>query len=278
MWVYSLALLCLIWTSGGNWEPPIDNAITFKPGGYAYVEDNGDFDPIKEGMTIEAWILIEEPPKDWYEPQVVIAKPGSYAILLRGKDPNSHIHADLPEGATFMSFYTWRGPNSCGGFTTLMGGGQSPVGRWIHIAFQIKGTLSNGFVDGWSHGMNTSDAPPFENNEPLFIGGVKPTLLEGQIPWGSESRTFKGMIDEVRISEGLRYPFQLRSVKINPERRFKDDSKTIALWHFDKILCGERYPGIHGHVLKGVRTSLAIKGRPVLPRGKLATIWGEVKR
>jgi len=87
--------------------------------------------------------------------------------------------------------------------------------------------------------MNTSDAPPFENNEPLFIGGVKPTL-EGQIPWSSGSRTFKGMIDEVRISEGLRYPFQLRAVKINPERRFKDDSKTIALWHFDKILWGKR--------------------------------------
>jgi len=114
---------------GGNWELPIDDAITFKPGGYAYVEDNGDFDPIKEGMTIEAWILIEEPPRDWREAQVVIAKPDSYVILLRGKDPHSPLDADLPEGATFVSFWTCRRPNSWGGFTTLMRGGQSPAGR-----------------------------------------------------------------------------------------------------------------------------------------------------
>lgn len=59
MWVYALALLCLVWASGGDWEPPIDDAITFRPGGYACVEDNGDFDPKKDGLTIEAWILID---------------------------------------------------------------------------------------------------------------------------------------------------------------------------------------------------------------------------
>jgi len=275
MWVYSLALFCLIWTSGGNWEPPIGDAITFKPGGYAYVEDNGDFDPIEEGMTIEAWILIEEPPRD-YETQVVIEKPGSYAILLRGRLP--HDFNFLPKGATFVEFFTWDSPRSCGGSGYLLDGGKSPVGRWMHLAFQIIGASTSIYIDGWSEGIGSTDAPTAENDEPLFIGGIGEEKVKMKPLRALGDSTFRGMMDEMRISRGLRYPFRADRVRINPERRFKDDSKTIALWHFDKILWGERYPGTHGHVLKGVKTSLAIKGRPVRPRGKLATIWGEVKR
>jgi hypothetical protein len=255
-------------------EPPAGGAIRLKAGGYVYAEDDGCFDVGPNGITIEAWIWIDEPPGD-NETQVVIAKPGSYAILLRGRDPFSPMDQRLPSGATRAMFYTWIAPQRRGGSGTLLMSGQSPVGRWIHIAFQIKDNLSFKFVDGSSGGMTTSDAPVFENDQPLFIGGVKPVKL-GLMFWGSEEWTFKGMIDEVRISRGFRYPAQVKTVKIDPERRFKDDVHTIALWHFNRALEKGRYPDPHGHTLIGVKSSIVL-GESVQPRDKLTTFWGKVK-
>jgi len=94
---------------------------------------------------------------------------------------------------------------------------------------------------------------------PFYIGGIE----------GREGTYFEGCIDEVRISSVVRYKNSFNS----PEKPFKADGKTLALWHFNGNN-EARFKDSSGNgntlVGKGIRFS-------VQPQGKLSTTWAEIK-
>ena len=56
-------------------------------------------------------------------------------------------------------------------------------------------------------------------------------VVPGPPPAKSFIDSFTGYIDEVRISKVARYDVEKKGFM--PDGKFKDDAKTVALWHFD---------------------------------------------
>ncbi len=94
--------------------------------------------------------------------------------------------------------------------------------RWHHFAgtWDPAAGVAEGFIDGASYGTTISWGVPTANTDALRIG----------IDWdfGCE---MNGVIDEVRISDTLRYagPFV-------PDVVHALDANTVALWHFDEFV------------------------------------------
>ena len=106
--------------------------------------------------------------------------------------------------------------------------------------------------------------------KPLRIGGIIPKNQEKRY-FSGENVKFRGFIDEMRISNILRYPD--REWKI-PERKFKVDEHTISLWHFDEAPWLGRFKDESGNGYDLWRgDSMSVEAG-----GKLTTKWGELKR
>ncbi len=144
--------------------------------------------------------------------------------------------------------------------------------RWVHIAYQIavKGnnTQQISYYDGGWGGGSFGSAMG-RTDEPLLIGGAKRI---GHY-WEHEYGSMKGYIDDVRVSKGFRYSRE-RGSKIRPKRRLRSDERTIALWRFEEGPGATRYADSsgNGYTLRA-GGSLAVDSR-----GKLATMWGRMKR
>ena len=111
-----------------------------------------------------------------------------------------------------------------------------------------------------------------KSDKPLRIGGIIPKNREGSRFVG-ENVKFRGYIDEMRISNILRYPAGIRDWKI-PESKFGMDEHTISLWHFDEAPWSGRFKDESGNGYDLWRGD----AMPVEAQGKLTTKWGELKR
>ena len=258
------------------------DVLELRPGGYVYADYPGVFDDAEgDGITVEAWIYLTERPQDgdYHDPErrwIIFAKPFSYFVTITGRDLGPGPERLAPEGTTYIYF----------GVQRLLGGGDLssgisgrvipphdfPLKRWVHIAYQIavKGnsTQENSYYDGggsggiFGHAMGRTDAQ-------LLIGGTK------RNGWGWGYGSMKGYIDEVRVSKGFRYGKE-PGKKIRPEKRFREDGRTIALWHFDEGPGSRIYRDSSGndyHLFPGGSLATAVRSR-----GKLATTWGSLKR
>ena len=82
---------------------------------------------------------------------------------------------------------------------------------------------------------------------------------------------FRGYIDEVRISDVVRYVKPEWDV---PKGRFTVDEHTISLWHFDEAPRASRFQEASGHGYDLWRSGVLA----ITTQGKLAITWGRLKR
>ena len=157
--------------------------------------------------------------------------------------------------------------------------------QWHHIALQGDGEQSvliiNDFVRPSPGGTTlTDDLSHAEYPQDFTIGGFGENIssqMRGGHFWGH----FAGYIDEVRISKVARYSIAKGGLT-PPEKRkkFKNDAKTVALWHFDESEGVQKFLDTSGNAYHLVGKNGAKIGGTlaVEAQEKLATIWGRLKQ
>ena len=262
-----------------------------RPDGYVYADYPGVFDDAGgDGITIEAWIYLTARPNDgiYWGPQdregqwVIFAKPGSYHVVMRGRDQSRKFDMEDPEGTAWIEF-------SVGGtYARRLLPEEYPLNRWTHVAYQIVSRkheiLDQAFIDRKPSGIGRGSGPLGRTPAPFVIGGTPVVTFKAGHPWGVEHRfvvhpwgdehsSMEGYIDEVRVSEGWRYAAAFPN-KIRPRRHFPADAQTIALWRFEEGAGAASYRDASGN---GYRLfpggTLAVH-----PQDKAAVTWGNLKR
>lgn len=154
--------------------------------------------------------------------------------------------------------------------------------QWHHIAYQAKRretiTIVNDLAKILPQGTTIGhDLSKFWRPKDFTLGGFGKKIELPHVPnrfWGS----FTGYIDEVRISTVARYDVSKNS--FTPDKKLKNDGRTVALWHFDEPGGARRFSDSSGNAYHltgkgGAKTSIPLA---VTPMGKLTTIWGSMKQ
>ena len=151
--------------------------------------------------------------------------------------------------------------------------------QWHHIAYQSNGDqttmIVNDFVtirplaDPLGHDKDPRALRPLD----FVLGGFGKIIQAGSF-WGS----FAGYIDEVRLSTEARYDVEKKGFM--PDGKFKNDAKTVALWHFDESSGTLEFSDASGNAYhlegkNGARTSIPLA---VESQGKLTTTWAQLKQ
>ena len=152
--------------------------------------------------------------------------------------------------------------------------------QWHHIAFQAERkettTIVNDFVGILPQRTTLAhDLAGFKRPKDFTLGGFgKKVEFHIDHFWGP----FAGYIDEVRISRVARYNVGKKG--FTPRKKFKDDAKTVALWHFDEPSGTRKFSDASGNAYHLVGEGGARTGIPlaVEPHGKLTTTWGRLKQ
>lgn len=182
-----------------------------------------------DGITIEGWIYFEELPAN-NQMFMLFQKPEGFQLSVRGIKDHGSIRFEE------QSRWKQRDGNHSGGG----GGGENfdlEINTWYYFYHQYEAK----YEDLHDH-----------VNLPLAIGAkcFHFDLRENRGAFPdfrliTEYIQFVGGIDEVRISNTMRYPAALKDtfagnappdrglVEI-PKKPFKPDANTVALWHFDK--------------------------------------------
>ena len=107
--------------------------------------------------------------------------------------------------------------------------------QWHHIAFQAKKRQTITIVNDVAHILPqrttlAHDLSNLERPKDFTLGGFGEKIGSSRHThfWGA----FAGYIDEVRISTVARY--DVAKEGFTPRSAFKNDAKTLALWHFDE--------------------------------------------
>ena len=244
------------------------NANAFPPpspagGGMLRLDEKHDFvatveawfpDEQFEGLTAEAWIYFEEPPQPlsfWS----IIGQEGRFNLVIHGN------------ASSLGAWGYVKGAN-----TRIVAGGKNqnpPKGEWVHVTAIYDagaGIGTNGKGGNWC----CPGGHLITSNKPLRIGGIIFQDPE-QIRFGGENVKFQGYIDEVRISNVVRYVGPRWEV---PKGKFKVDKHTISLWRFDETPRTSRFKDASGNGHDLWRSG----GLPVEAQGKLTTTWGQLKQ
>ena len=154
------------------------------------------------------------------------------------------------------------------------------LNQWHHIAYQAKGRETATIVNDFVHILPqrttlAHDLGRFKYPKDFTLGGFgRKIAFHIDHFWGP----FAGYIDEVRISRVARYKVDKKG--FTPREKFKNDAKTIALWHFDEPGGTRKFSDASGHAhhLKGqngARTGIPLA---VEAHEKLTTTWGRLKQ
>ncbi len=153
------------------------------------------------------------------------------------------------------------------------------LNQWHHIAYQSKGPhttmIINDFVAIWPHG------DPLGHNAGLpldFVLGGFGKIIRMLVKEEQFYDFFTGYLDEVRISTEARY--DVNKEGFMPDGKFKNDAKTVALWHFDEPSGTREFSDASGNAYHLVGKNGAVTDIPlaVESAGKLATTWGHLKQ
>ena len=154
-----------------------------------------------------------------------------------------------------------------------------PLNQWHHIAFQAEKKqttlIVNELVRVLPQGFTlASDISSAEHPQDFTIGGFGEKIEFHGNFWGH----FAGYIDEVRVSKGARY--DITKWDFTPQKKFKTDARTVALWHFDEPKGTQEFSDTSGnaHHLMGKNGAETGGTLAVEAEGKLATIWGRLKQ
>ena len=267
-----------------------------RPDSYLYADYPGIFDNLRgvghNGITVEAWIYLTDRPKagdyTWDNDPggqwVIFAKPGSYYVILSGKDLGKGGLKRLPEDTAFLRFSLSPQPHpdrleATGGILSAILPEDYPFSRWVHVGVQIMEERNNvrtiNFYNRiYDSGGGVIDDLMGRTPAPFVIGGTPIVKFKEGSQWGDKFESMKGYIDAVRVSKGFRYDVKKVGQEIRPPRHFRPDAQTIALWRFEE---GPGAPFYRDSSRNGY-TLFPGGSLAVHPRGKTSTTWGNIKR
>ena len=208
-----------------------------------------------EQLTVEAWVYFEEPPgpsKFWS----IFGQEGRFNLVISGS-----------RGV----LGSWAAHNDRGRDSSItIQINPLPRKQWVHVVGMYNARAGMG-INGNGGIWCCQGGHLVDSNKPFRIGGIIVPQKPEPPRFVGENVKFRGYIDEVRISNILRYPE--RDWKI-PERKFKVDEHTISLWHFDEAPWLGRFKDESGNGYDLWRgDSMSVEAG-----GKLTTKWGELKR
>jgi hypothetical protein len=267
--------------AGGGFVSFTDN------GSYAIALDDEALDEKLDTFMIEAWIYVTEYPKAfgtaWPDVnQIIAAKPGSYELAKFGG------RTDMVRTYRELVTQNPQGRGSVSGVWDL--GVDFTFDRWYHIGVGFSGSPSIGafLFDGMAYFCK---GPPwwnghaiFDSDSSLYIGGIERDAEH------AKDESFPGFIDEVRISDVLRYidipdlpklwqADDVICIEYDPPGRFKNDEHTRGLWHFDDGEGETEFMDSSGNnnTLIGEDGAAIVSAFAVESSSKLLITWGKIK-
>ena len=242
-----------------------------------------------DAFTFEAWIYPTAPPDTKDTVSVILHQQVDMVIVNNEGQFNelanalaNALNTDPPKGDLILQMNSYLD----GKFgRTLAFPISLALNEWYHIAYQVKGNQVTAIVNDFG-GTHQHGQPLGHNRDPrglrpkdFVLGGYgKIIVLPGRPPAKSFLSSFTGYIDEVRISTEARYDVEKKDFM--PRGKFKDDAKTVALWHFDEPSGAQRFLDASGnaHHLEGKNGAKTGIPLAVEAEGKLATTWGRLKQ
>jgi hypothetical protein len=203
-------------------------------------------------FTMEAWVFPTGPQNG---DGIIVNKENSYEMAIRAGDQLMYA---INAGA-----WDW------------WGGGKPEIGKWHHVAVTYDGKETISWLNGKNTDVKKIDTLDIvKNAEPFQIGR---RVCCGGTP-------FKGFIDEVRISDVVRYT---KDFPI-PKSEFVPDKNTRALYHFNEGK-GDTISDATGNKKNtakvegkpkwsGPDKGAPLEGAAVESSGKLTTMWSKMKR
>jgi hypothetical protein len=223
------------------------------PESYFDVPNNAAFHTDLGNMfTAEAWIFTTDQAGE----RMVLNKEDSYEFAVR---ENGIFQTALrPAGAS----WNWHSSEV-----------KVENEKWTHVAITWDGKVVRMFVNGKkAPGEEAIEAPGLYITDASFKVGRRER-------GGDTHSIFDGLIDEVRISKGLRYTkdFTVQNGAFEP------DANTMALYHFDEA-AGKTIEDFSNNRINGTlegKARLVASEAPTVQaveaRDKLATLWGKLK-
>lgn len=183
----------------------------------------GEIDLPQGPFTIEAWVY----PTDTDGSRGIIAKTQSseYALFLHEGRAQFDIHID-------------------GDYISPASDDSVPLNKWSHVAGVFDGKEARLYINGKKIKSLPAVGPRTVNRLPLFIGADPDRS-------GNPTREFAGRIDEVRVSQGVRYTDDFEA-----QSRFKSDGDTLLLLHLDQAF-GPFLPSDTQQRVSGTKTGQA---------------------
>lgn len=157
--------------------------------------DSNAFDP-GSFLTVECWIYCTNTSLNSI--QTFFKKDNSYILRMDGA---------IPKFLVFAS--TLVQPQ----------GGSISINTWTHVAGVYDGSNVNLYINGIRVAQTAASGSVAASANSVIVGN------------GSAGEGFPGRIDEMRISNSVRYTGASFTV---PTASFVTDGNTMALWHFDE--------------------------------------------
>lgn len=217
--------------------------------------DSDSLDVDGKEFTMEAWVFTTVPQRGNGNEGIIINKEDSYEMGLRGGD-DSFMFA-IRAGA-----WDW------------FGGGKPTMNEWHHLAVTYDGTTSQTWIDGEVGGSTEANNLPLEPRD----GDASPFQVGHRVCCGGVP--FVGIIDEVRISDSVRYTKNFA----RPTAEFAPDKNTRLLWHFNEntgtTVADDSGNGNTGTIEGGPKWVGGPNISPataVQPGDKLTSTWARIK-
>ena len=233
-------------------------------------------------FTFEAWIYPTTPPDNKDTIVTILYQQVDMIIVKDGDNWAKALNIEPPKGdlILLMSSYIEGGLGRTISFPISL-----VPNQWQHIAYQLNGNqitmIVNDFVATNQHGipLGHDRDPRGLRPKDFVLGGYgKIIVLPGRPPAKAFLDSFTGYIDEVRISTEARYDVNKKGFM--PDDKFKNDAKTVALWHFDEPGGTQQFSDASGNAyhLEGKNGAKIGNALAVKAQRKLTTTWGRLKQ
>lgn len=175
--------------------------ITDESSAIAITDDS--FDLPAGPFTIETWIHPES--MDGFEAIIAKTQSSEYAFFSDHGIPQFDLNVN-------------------GRYVSAVAKKELPNGEWSHLAGVFDGSTVRLFVNGKQVASKPASGERRANELPLLLGADPDSS-------GNPTRGFEGLLDEFRLSSGVRY-----EADFTPAKRFEPDNQTVLLHHFDRTV------------------------------------------